>query len=129
MSTHNIIGTIGLTGYECCGMLDVTTKGAYREPKPCKNNNAYQLMAEVNAVIMGTVRVGNPGKQACNIDKKIVKKLLKYASVSFGETRKKSGLTAATFDKAIQGGNIYLMTATRIAQALGVETNEIIKGN
>ncbi len=122
-------GRWSLTGYENFGEKGIVTKGAYKEPEKKRACAAEKLILEVASKKYwgGNESAYNPDKQTCALDLEIIKILRKKNKLSEIELRKKSGNSITTFNKALKGDNIYTMTAKRIAKALGVEMDEVLR--
>lgn len=125
---QEILRGSAMTGFECCGMSGVVTKGAYVEPVPGNINHALTLMQQVNSTHYwgNGEKVKNKEKETCSLNVSALKKAMKKSGFTPIPLCKKTCMTRTTFQKAYTGENIYMMTAKRIAVILCVEVESIL---
>ena len=117
-----------VTGFECCGMSGVVTKGAYVEPVPGKFNHALALMQQVNRKILGDngEKVKNKERIICSLNTAYLKTLMGVEKLNKDQLRLKSGVIKTTLVKALAGKDIYMLTANKIALALCIDVERIL---
>ena len=127
MKSQQVMRASKSNGLECTGMIGICTKGAYKEAQPSGINHAQKINDEHAHKSLYGKKEAVIDKQTVSLDLKALEYLMKKAKLSRDELRVKTGLASVTFNKAFEGGNIYMMTAEKYANALNIGVWMVVK--